>query len=167
MSEPHHASVEDLPWHEIRSPSGRLRMRARRLSAAAEADRLGATLYEIPVGEKSWPFHFHLANEEAIFVLAGAGRVRRPSDELTIGPGDYVVFPVGEEGAHQIENTGEEPLRFLCLSTMLAPDIAVYPDSGKVGLFGGAAPGQNPETRTLFEFLRRDSAVDYWEGEDG
>ena len=40
----------------------------------------------------------------------------------------------------------------------------VYPDSGKVGIFGGAAPGDK-EKRTFSKFLQGDAEVDYHEGE--
>ncbi len=166
MSDSRRVSEDSVPWIEVRGPSGTLRMRVRRLGAATGGERLGATLYEIPVGQKNWPFHYHLANEESIFVLAGEGRVRFPDQELPLVPGDYVTFPVGEAGAHQIVNEGDEALRFLCLSTMIEPDIAIYPDSGKVGLFGGGAPGTDPDKRSLNVFLRHDATIDYWDGED-
>ncbi len=41
----------------------------------------------------------------------------------------------------------------------------VYPDSGKVGIFGGAAPGGPKEKRTFSKFLRGDAEVDYYGGE--
>jgi hypothetical protein len=49
---------------------------------------------------------------------------------------------------------------------MIPADITVYPDSGKVGLFGGSAPGGRKEDRFLDGFLRLDARVDYWDGED-
>jgi hypothetical protein len=56
-------------------------------------------------------------------------------------------------------------LRYLCFSTMVEPDVTVYPDSGKVGIFGGAAPGGPKEERTLSKFLRGDAEVGYYDGE--
>jgi hypothetical protein len=38
-------------------------------------------------------------------------------------------------------------------------------DSGKVGIFGGAAPGGPKEKRTFNTFLRDDAEVDYYDGE--
>ncbi len=57
-------------------------------------------------------------------------------------------------------------LRYLCFSTMVEPDVTVYPDSGKVGIFGGAAPGGPKEKRTLSKFLRGDAEVGYYDGEE-
>jgi hypothetical protein len=42
----------------------------------------------------------------------------------------------------------------------------VYPDSGKVGIFGGAAPGGPKEERTFSKFLRGDAEVGYYDGEE-
>ena len=73
------------------------------------------------------------------------------------GPGEVVCFPSGPDGAHQVRNDTDEPVRVLILSTMTYPAVAVYPDSGKV-LFAT----RNPDDRALF---RKADAVDYWEGE--
>ena len=48
---------------------------------------------------------------------------------------------------------------------MRHPDILVYPDSGKVGVFAGAAPGGPPQELTLRKFLSLSGEVNYWEGE--
>jgi hypothetical protein len=49
---------------------------------------------------------------------------------------------------------------------MIEPDILAYPDSGKVGVFAGAAPGGSKQHRTLNAFFRHNDATDYWDGED-
>ena len=51
-----------------------------------------------------------------------------------------VAFKVGPEGAHQVMNRGEEPARVLVVSEMNAPEVSVYPDSGKI-LAGTRPPG--------------------------
>jgi hypothetical protein len=48
---------------------------------------------------------------------------------------------------------------------MVEPDVMVYPDSGKVGIFGGAAPGGPKGKRTFSKFLRGDAEVGYYDGE--
>ena len=57
-------------------------------------------------------------------------------------------------------------LRYLCMSTMRAPDICVYPDSKKFGLFGGGAPGRKSEDRYLTSFVRSEPELQYFDGED-
>ena len=74
-------------------------------------------------------------------MLEGRVIVRTPQGEEEASRGDAVSFPTGPDGAHQLINRSEEPARVLMLSTMIEPEIAEYPDSGKVGVFAGKAPG--------------------------
>jgi uncharacterized cupin superfamily protein len=126
------------------------------------AERLGASLYELAPGQKLFPYHFHMANEEMLVVLAGRPHLRTPEGWRELEDGDVVFFPVGEEGAHQLENRGDAPVRVLMVSEMVGPDVTVYADSGKVGV-REAAPGSR-QTK-LRENFRLADAVDYWDGE--
>lgn len=135
------------------------------LSRRADTDRLGCSIYRLEPGATSWPYHYHTANEEAIFVLEGTGTIHLAGEEREIEAGDFVGLPVGEDGAHRVENPGDADLRYLCVSTMVEPDIAVYPEQNMVGLFAGAAPGRTPDERSLHRYLRADAEVDYWSGE--
>ncbi|MFC6826901.1 cupin domain-containing protein [Halopelagius fulvigenes] len=153
----------DVEWTE--NERGETRFRRKQLGAAADADRLGASLYELPPGASSWPYHYHAGNEEAVYVLSGTGVLRTPEGESAVEPGDFAVFPDGESGAHRLRNDGDEPLRYLAVSTMRDPDVTVYPDSEKVGVFAGSPPGGREE-RTVSGYFRREDAVDYWVGEE-
>jgi len=129
------------------------------------ASLLGCRLVVLPPGKRAWPYHWHHANEELFFVLCGAGTLRCGDAEYMLRAGDVVAAPPGEQYAHQIINTSGAELRYLAVSTMRAPDIVEYPDSGKLGLFAGAAPGGDTTQRTLGVCVPRDAAVDYWDGE--
>ncbi|HET9481808.1 MAG TPA: cupin domain-containing protein [Candidatus Polarisedimenticolia bacterium] len=155
----------DVEWSE-KSHSGRFGFRRRQLAAATGASKLGCSLYEIGPGRTSFPHHYHCANEEAIFVLEGSASLRLASGEVPIGPGDYVTLPVGAGGAHQVVNRSNAPVRYLCLSTMIEPEVSVYPDSDKVGFFAGSAPGGALEKRTIEGFVPLAARVDYFYGED-
>jgi uncharacterized cupin superfamily protein len=153
-----------LEWTE-HSYGERFGYRRKSLSSAAGGEKVGCSLYEVPPGRRAWPYHYHLANEEAIYVLEGSGTLRIGGEEVRVAEGDYVALPARAEGAHQLVNSSEAVLRYLCFSTMVEPDVMVYPDSGKVGIFGGAAPGGPKEERTLSKFLRSDAEVGYYDGE--
>lgn len=137
----------------------------RQLGRAAGGVQLGCSLMEVPPGRRAWPAHFHSTNEEALYILSGEGTLRLGNDAVAVRAGSYVALPVSTS-AHQLINTGAEPLRYLCLSTMHAADICVYPDSGKIGVFAGAAPGGDPAQRTLSLFLDGQATRPYWDGED-
>jgi uncharacterized cupin superfamily protein len=175
-----------LEWSE--TAHGSTSFRRKQLGRTGGGENLGASLYELPPGKQSWPYHYHTGNEEAIYVLAGEGTLRVGSeDEWSYYPlraGDYVALPAGSESAHQVANTEQTewrgsdggadteadgaraPLRYLVFSTMNEPDISVYPDSEKLGLFAGAAPGGDSNERVVDGYYPRDAAVDYWKGEE-
>jgi uncharacterized cupin superfamily protein len=137
--------------------------RRARLGWQAGAERLGASLYEIPPGQATFPYHAHMANEELLVVLDGEPSLRTPSGWRELAEGEVVCFKVGEEGAHQIANRSESPARVLVVSTMIAPEVNVYPDSGKL-MAATRAPGAKGDG--FQEAYRRDEATDYWEGEE-
>jgi len=153
----------DLDWETV--DRGETGFRRKRLAAAAGGDQLGCSLYELPPGEKSWPFHFHTGNEEAVYVLAGTGQLRTADGVEPLRSGDYVAFPVGSDGAHRVVNDGDDPLRYLAVSTMQDPDVTVYPDSGKIGVYAGSPPGGD-DPRTVDGYYCRDDDVDYWLDEE-
>jgi hypothetical protein len=48
---------------------------------------------------------------------------------------------------------------------MVAPEVMVYPDPNKVGIFGGSSPGGPKERRTFSKFLEAGAEVGYYKGE--
>lgn len=121
--------------------------------------KLGASLYELEPGERTFPYHYEYGNEEWLLVVAGRPTLRDPEGEHELRPGDVVCFPEGPEGSHQVRNDTDEPIRVLVLSTKTSPDMAVYPDSGKVGVWSG---NDEVDPGRLFRIA---SEVDYWDGE--
>jgi uncharacterized cupin superfamily protein len=150
----------DVEWSEY--AEGDADFRRKQLSGPAAGEALGCSLYELPPGSRSWPYHYHAANEEAVYVLSGSGTLRTDDGEHPLDAGDYVAFPVGDAGGHRVVNDGDEPLRYLMLSTMVEPDVTVYPDTGKFGVYVGSPPGGRDE-RSLFGYYRIGDDVGYWD----
>lgn len=165
MSSQRVVNESQLQWSEVRAPHGEAVILRKRLASEAGGRQIGCSLSRIPKGKRGWPFHWHAANEEAIWVISGTARLRMADGDVRLKPGDWVALPAGPEGAHQIHADGDEDFTYLAISTMLPTDMTIEPDSNKVGLFAGAAPGGSPSDRTVFKFLRMDADVDYWDGE--
>jgi uncharacterized cupin superfamily protein len=123
--------------HEAEAPFS---LRAARVGAAAGAQRLGATLYEIDPGGAVSPYHVHHANEEMLIVLDGAPSLRTPDGVRELERGDVIVFPAGPDGAHRVFNESDAPARVLMVSTMVFPEVAEHLDTGSV--LAMTAPGQ-------------------------
>ena len=146
------------PEWEAELPS----LRGVRVGAAAGAEKLGATLYELDPGGRVSPLHIHHANEEMLIVVSGQPSVRTPDGERELEPGEVVAFLSGRRGAHQVLNRSSEPARVLMVSTMVYPEVVEHPDSSKVV----AITGRPDETAALFLAFRKDSAVPVTDGEE-
>jgi len=119
---------------------------------------IGESMYELEPGDRLWPYHTHHANEEWLLVVGGRPTLRTPEGETELEEGDVVCFPRGKDGAHQVRNATDAPIRVLMLSTLVAPDIVEYLDTGKVGARSIAGE------RILL--ARPGPELEYWEGED-
>lgn len=131
------------------------------------ARKLGARLVEVPPGRRAWPFHSHQVNEEMFVILEGAGELRFGKQMHLVRAGDVIACPPGgADVAHQLIASEDVPLRYLAISTMEPDDVMHYPDSGKLGVFAGSAPGGDARERRVAVFVPEDAAVGYWDGED-
>ena len=66
----------------------------KRLGMAAGGRKLGVSWFEIQPGKKAFPFHFHRANEEGLFVLEGEPGPRSWGHNLTsVHRGDSQHLP--------------------------------------------------------------------------
>jgi uncharacterized cupin superfamily protein len=99
---------------------------------AAGAERLGASLFALPPGGTTFPLHAHLHNEELLIVIAGAPTLRTLAGERTLAPGEVVAFPAGRDGAHQLRNDSDQPVSLLIVSTMVAPEVNLFPDTDEI-----------------------------------
>jgi uncharacterized cupin superfamily protein len=131
------------------------RWRRARLAPLLGGVELGMSVFELPAGERTFPYHFHHADEEWLLVLAGEPTLREPDGERRLRPGDVVCFPTGPAGAHQLRNDGAEPARLALISTAVRPEVVEYPDSGKVGIRTDGASYN----------VLREPELDYWHGE--
>jgi uncharacterized cupin superfamily protein len=120
------------------------RWRRARLGRQAGTESLGASLYELEPGARTFPLHAHYANEELIIVLAGKPTLRTLNGERELEEGDVVACPAGRQGAHRLDNAGKTMARVLIVSTMRAPEINEMIEDGEFWL-RSYPPGGNPD----------------------
>lgn len=153
-------NVNRPEFDELREHPG-FNCRRARIGRQLGSERIGASLWELPPGEAAYPYHYHLAEEELLVVLAGRPSLRTPDGWRDLDQGEAVSFQVGERGAHQVVNRTEEPVRFLAVSNQ-QPDIVIRPDSETLGAFE-----RRPEGGGLYKHFRFDDAIEYFEEESG
>jgi uncharacterized cupin superfamily protein len=120
---------------------------------------LGATLYDLPPGQRVCPYHYEYNNEEWLLVVEGKPTLRTPDGEYELKPGDVVVFPEGPAGAHTTGNRTEQTARIVMFSSKRTPKATVYPDSDKIAVY------RLDDADTDSIIVRRSAATDYWDGE--
>ena len=112
---------------------------------------LGGSIWEFQPGEPEFVYHFHHGSDELLVVLRGEPKLRLRDGERMLREGDVVPLPRGPEGGRAISNPGNSVVRILMLSSNADPDVAEYPETGKVGIITDGK---------TWEFFRRDDAAE-------
>ncbi len=117
-------------------PDGRGFRRAS-VAAGCGATLTGLSVYELSPGERNWPYHFELSEEEWVLVIFGEVTVRTPNGDVVLRAGDTFCFPPGPAGAHAMRNDTSAVTRF-AMPSLIARlgDATVYPDSNKLKVVG-------------------------------
>jgi len=122
---------------------------ARRLVRAGRG--LGGSIWEFQPGQPEYVYHFHHGSDELLVVLKGEPTLRTNAGTRTLKEGEVVPLPRGAEGARAVSNATDSVVRILMLSSNADPDVAEYPETGKIGLI------TDGET---WEFYRRTDTAD-------
>ena len=134
-------------WQWKRLPVGRL----------LGAEQIGASLYELAPGQKTFPYHWQVLEEEWLIVIRGEPTLRDPSGERKLAPGRLRRLQArARKGRTSSATTPTSRCGILMLSAESKAEIAFYPDSGKVGIYG-------PDMRKL---LDENAELDYFDGEE-
>jgi uncharacterized cupin superfamily protein len=100
-------------------------------------NKCNVSVYEIPPGKSAYPYHYHALGEEVFYILSGQGLLKTPEGERPICAGDFLFFPDNPSGAHKLTNTSAtEMLTYIDFDTCHDVNVAFYPDSNKVGVWG-------------------------------
>lgn len=120
------------------------------------AENTQVSIYEIPPLKSAYPYHYHCKNEETFYILSGTGILKTPNGEHQVVAGDLLFFPIGPEGAHKLTNISEtENLVYIDFDVVHDLDVAVYPDSDKIGIWGMG----------INKIFPQSGNVDYYDGE--
>ena len=155
MSHIRHSAVEDLPVSHKCDHDGYEYYR-RKFVPFGAAKNTRVSVYEIPPGKAAYPYHYHHKNEETFYILSGEGILRTPEGERRVKPGEFLFFPLGPEGAHKLTNCSDsDNLVYIDFDVVHDVDIAIYPDSDKIGIWG----------KGINRLYPSDADVDYYSGE--
>jgi uncharacterized cupin superfamily protein len=167
MTEKRHDRVANVDEVEAMTrENGRFASSIRTLGGKTGTVAIGCNYFEVAPGKTAFPHHYHCGIEEALFVIEGSGEVRIGEDRVAVRGGDFIALPAGPEHAHQLINTSDAPLRYLCISNRARADVVGYPDSGKIAAMAASDPARWFETTTVRSIFFEDAQVGYFDGED-
>ena len=155
MSKIKHSKIENIPVSHKCNHEGYEYFR-RKFIPFGDAKNALVSVYEVPPGKSAYPYHFHHKNEETFYILSGEGVLKTPEGERAVKAGELLFFPAGEAGAHKLTNISKtENLVYLDFDVVHDIDVAVYPDSEKIGIWGMG----------INKIYPQNADVDYYDGE--
>jgi uncharacterized cupin superfamily protein len=150
-------SSADVAWTEwCDAPRFALRWRSLTTAAIGNKYHVGVAIEELRPGMQSAPAHYHIHEEEHVYILDGSLTVRIGTERYEMKAGDYVCFPAGQRAGHCLINNTATACRYVIIGENNPNEVAVYTDSNKVLI---RALGR----RALFDLNARRG---YWDGED-
>jgi uncharacterized cupin superfamily protein len=153
-------NIDALKLEHFEAVGGKFESDCARIGPLLGAKDLGFSYDVVQPGKISCPFHSHRGEEEMFFIVKGAGLLRYGNETRKVRAGDFICCPTGgPETAHQIINDSSAELAYISVSTMMPAEVCEYPDSGKIGAFGGSGDSR------LRHLTEAASLVDYWHGE--
>jgi Uncharacterized conserved protein, contains double-stranded beta-helix domain len=98
------------------------------LGKSTGSQKIYVNMDSVPPSGFSTKYHSHSQQEEFFYIVSGNGILRLNDQEITVGQGDFLSKPAGENIAHTFYNSGEEPLIILDIGTNEKEDTCYYPD---------------------------------------
>jgi uncharacterized cupin superfamily protein len=146
-------SIEQVPWEEF-SRGERFGMRYQHLSSFGGGTQISISNEVLSPGKQANQLHYHMLEEEHVFILEGSLTVRLGQKTYILTPGHHVCFPAGQKVGHSLFNHTSEPCRYLVLGNPQPNEVAVFPETGRV------------EVKLMREGYRQSETLGYWDGID-
>jgi len=146
-------AIDVVPWAEF-THGARFGMRYQHLSSYGGATQIGVSNEVLAPGRQANQAHYHMLEEEHVFVLEGALTLRLGNKSYVMSAGHYVCFPAGQRVGHSLFNHTTEPCRYLIIGNSQAHDVSVHTEAGRVSV------------KLMGEGYRQSAAMGYWDDVD-
>jgi uncharacterized cupin superfamily protein len=108
-----------------------------RLGDAAGLTQYGVNLLRLPPGAWSSQRHWHVKEDEFIYVLSGEVTLMTDAGAELLRAGDCAGFKAGDPNGHCLQNRGSIDATLLEVGTRIAGESATYPDIDMLAEAGG------------------------------
>ncbi|MEX0281456.1 MAG: cupin domain-containing protein [Arenibacterium sp.] len=120
--------VDSVPVYKGDGELGRFEVL--RLSDAGELTQFGAVVETLWPGGKSSKAHWHLNEDEMVYMLEGEAILVEGENESRLMAGEAACFKAGVEIGHHLENRTNDPIRYLVIGTRSNDELVTYTRDG-------------------------------------
>ena len=99
-----------------------------RLGNAAGLDQFGVNLSRLKPGAQSSQRHWHINEDEFVYILEGEVVLREDGGETVLRPGDAAGWKAGAANGHCLINRSDRDVVYLEIGTRAKTERAQYPD---------------------------------------
>ncbi|EBA12515.1 cupin domain-containing protein [Roseobacter sp. CCS2] len=118
----------DVPIEKPETPDALGSYTAALYSDAGGLTQFGAFTETLPPGSRSSLKHWHVEEDEFIYVIAGTVLVHEGDTVTQISAGDAACFPANDPAGHCLENASDADVTYLVVGTRSPRDVVTYPD---------------------------------------
>ena len=118
-------NIEDVPWQKAGPGT------FKRLGRFGGGSQVGVGIDLLKPGQTSNRFHYHLKEEEHVFILRGSATLILGERKYVMRERDYCCFPAGQRAGHHLYNHTKENCLFMTIGDNKPDDIACFPKTGK------------------------------------
>jgi uncharacterized cupin superfamily protein len=118
--------TDDVPWQRLPGSTA-----FKRLGHYGGGSQIGVGIDVLKPGQYSNRFHYHLREEEHIFILKGSATLILGSRKYVMRERSNCCFPAGQRAGHHLFNYTRDMCVFMTIGDNKPDDVACFPNSGK------------------------------------
>jgi uncharacterized cupin superfamily protein len=119
-------NVEEVPWQRLPGSTA-----FKLIGRYGGGSQVGVGIDVLAPGQYSNRFHYHLREEEHIFILKGSATLILGTRKYVMKERDYCCFPAGQKAGHHLFNHTKRKCVFMTIGDNHAEDIVCFPNTGK------------------------------------
>jgi uncharacterized cupin superfamily protein len=119
-------NVKDVPWRRLPGSTA-----FKRLGRFGGGSHVGVGLDVLKPKQYSNRFHYHLLEEEHVFIIKGCATLILGGQRYVMKERDYCCFPAGQPAGHHLYNHTSADCVFMTIGEHKDDEIVCFPNSGK------------------------------------
>jgi uncharacterized cupin superfamily protein len=119
-------NIDTVPWRKTPGSTT-----YKRLGRFGGGSRVGVGIDVLEPKQYSNRFHYHLHEEEHIFIIKGSATLVLGTRRYLLHERDYCCFPAGQKAGHHLFNHTSEKCTFMTIGEHRPDDVVCFPEAGR------------------------------------